>query len=151
MNERDDIIARLTSDQRAALKAGDKVRVATLRLLLSELNNRRIELGRALVEEEAVEVFARGLKQRREAEEQYREGGREELAEREAAEAAIIAEYMPEPIGDDELGALIDAAIAEIGATGPQQMGAVMGIVMPQVKGRVDGAAVSSIVRERLS
>lgn len=151
MSDTENVVEQLTSDQRAALKAGDKIRVATLRLLLSEINNRRIELGRPLTEDDAIEVFSRGLKQRREAEEQYRQGGRDELADREAAEAAIIAEYMPEPIDEDELAALIDAAVAETGATGPQDMGSVMGIVMPQVKGRVDGAVVSASVRERLA
>lgn len=146
-----EIEKRLESDLRSALKAGDRLRVSTLRMVSSELKNRRIELGRDLADEDAIEVLVRERKRRAEAEEQFRKGGREELAGREAAEAAVIAEYLPEPMSDEELDRLIDEAIAESGATGPEQMGMVMGLVMPRVKGRAEGAAVSRRVRERLS
>ncbi|MDX1622408.1 MAG: GatB/YqeY domain-containing protein [Gemmatimonadota bacterium] len=146
-----EILERIQEDLNSALKAGEKLRVSTLRMLSSELKNRRIDLGRELEDEEAVEVLFRARKQRREAEEQYREAGREELAEREAAEAEIVQAYLPEPLSDEELDRIIDEAIEETGATDPGQMGAVMGRVMPRVKGRAQGAEVSRRVRERLA
>ncbi|HUP00244.1 MAG TPA: GatB/YqeY domain-containing protein [Gemmatimonadota bacterium] len=144
------IVERIAVDQRSALKAGDKMRLSTLRLALSDLKNRRIELGRDLTDEDALEVLTRAQKQRREAEEQYRKGGRQELAEREAAEAAILQEYLPEPLDDSGLDRLIEAAIAATGATDVKEMGKVMGRLMPEVRGRADGAVVSARVKERL-
>jgi hypothetical protein len=142
---------RIREDQKAAMKAGDKVRLATLRLMANDLKNRQIELGRPLEEADFIEVLSRARKQRRESEEQYRSGGRQDLADREAAEAGIIREYLPEPVDPARLDEMIDAAIAESGAAGPADMGKVMGRLMPQVKGRVDGAELSRKVRERLS
>lgn len=146
-----DVEERIREDQKAALKAGDKVRVATLRLMSNDLKNRQIELGRALAEADVIEVLSRARKQRRESEEQYRSGGRQDLADREAAEAAIIQEYLPEPVDPARLDQMIEAAIADTGASGPADMGKVMARLMPEVKGRVDGAELSRKVRERLS
>ncbi len=146
-----DIQDRIREDQKAALKAGDRLRLATLRMMANDLKNRQIELGRPLEEGDVIEVLSRARKQRRESEEQYRSGGREELAEREAAEAAIIQEYLPQPIEESELDRLIDETIAATGASGPGDMGKVMGGLMPRLKGRVEGAEVSRKVRERLS
>ncbi|MGH7556871.1 MAG: GatB/YqeY domain-containing protein [Gemmatimonadota bacterium] len=146
-----DIQDRIREEQKAALKAGDKLRLATLRMLANDLKNRQIELGRPLEEGDVIEVLSRARKQRRESEEQYRTGGREELAEREATEATIIDEYLPEAIDEAALDRMIDDAIAAIGASGPGDMGKVMGHLMPQVKGRVEGSEVSRKVRERLS
>ena len=146
-----DLPDRIREDQKTAMKAGDKVRLATLRLIANDLKNRQIELGRALEEADVLEVLSRARKQRRESEEQYRSGGRPDLADREAAEAAIIREYLPEPVDPARLDEMIDAAIAETGAAGPADMGKVMGRLMAQVKGRVDGADLSRRVRERLA
>lgn len=148
MNE---IRERIEADIKSAMKAGDKVRVSTLRMVSSELKNERIARGEDLDEDAVIGVLAKARKQRLEAQEQYREGGRVDLAEKEAAEAAIIQEYLPEPIPDEELEQLIDAAIAETGATSPRDMGAVMGRVMPDVRGRVEGSEVSRRVKGRLS
>jgi len=144
------IVERIQADQTAALKARERERVSALRLLTAELQNRRIELGRDLTDEDAIEILTRALKQRREAEEQFSRGGRPELAAKEAAEADVIREYLPEPIAEEELGRLIDAAIAETGATSMRDMGAVMGRLMPAIKGRAEGAVVSARVKERL-
>jgi hypothetical protein len=146
-----DVQDRIREDQKAAMKSGDKVRLATLRLISNDLKNRQIELGRPLEEADFVEVLSRARKQRRESEEQYRSGGRQDLADREAVEAGIIQEYLPEPVDPARLDEMIDAAIAESGAAGPADMGKVMGRLMPQVKGRVDGGELSRKVRERLS
>lgn len=145
-----EIVKRIEGHQREALKARERERLSALRLLSSELQNRRIELQRDLTDEEAIEVLSRALKQRQEAAEQYTKGGRPELAAREAAEAEVIREYLPEPVSEEELDGMIDAAIAEVGATTMRDMGAVMGRLMPMVKGRADGAAVSARVKERL-
>lgn len=146
-----DVQDRIRDDQKAAMKAGDKLRVATLRLIANDLKNRQIELGRPLEEADVLDVLSRARKQRRESEEQYRSGRRPDLADREASEAAIIQEYLPEPVDPARLDRMIDAAIAETGAAGPADMGKVMGRLMPQVKGRVDGADLSRRVRERLA
>lgn len=146
-----EIQQRIDVDVRSAMKAGDRVRVSTLRMLSSELKNRRIELGRDLTVEDEMEILTRAAKQRKESEDQYRAGARPELADREAVEAGIVREYLPEPIEAGELDRLIDAAVAETGATGPRDMGAVMGRLMPQVKGRAEGGEVSRRVRERLA
>lgn len=144
------IVERIREEQKLALKGGQKDRLSGLRLLASELKNRSIELGREPTDDEAIEVLMRALKQRRESEEQYVKGGRPELAAREAAEADVIRSFLPEPLADEDLDALIDAAIAETGATSLREMGAVMGIVMPAVKGRAEGSTVSARVKERL-
>ena len=144
------IVERIQADQKSALKAGEKERLSTLRLLSSELKNRRIELGKDLTDEDAIEVLMKALKQRRESEEQYARGGRPELAAREAAEAEVIREYLPAQLSGEELDAMVDDAIAESGATSLKDMGAVMGRLMPKLKGRAEGAAVSARVKERL-
>jgi uncharacterized protein YqeY len=146
----DGIVDRIQADQKTALKARERERVSALRLLSSELTNRRIALGRDLTDDDAIEVLTRALKQRRESEEQFEKGGRPELAAKEAAEAEVIRAYLPEPIAEDELNRLIDAAIAETGATSMRDMGAVMGRLMPDLKGRAEGAVVSARVKERL-
>jgi len=144
------VVERIQEDQKLALKAREKERLSTLRLLSSELKNRRIELGRDLSDDDAVEVLMRALKQRRESEDQFTRGGRPELAAREAAEAEVIRGYLPEPLADEELDGMIDAAIVEAGATSLKDMGAVMGRLMPMVKGRAEGSVVSARVKERL-
>ena len=146
-----EVLDRIRDDQKTAMKTGDKVRLATLWLIANDLKNRQIELGRTLEEADVLEVLSRARKQRRESEEQYRLGRRPDLADREAAEAAIIREYLPEPVDPARLDEMIDAAIAETGAAGPADMGKVMGRLMAQVKGRVDGADLSRRVRERLA
>lgn len=145
-----EIVQRIEGDQKAALKAREKERLSALRLLTSELKNRRIELQRDLTDDDAIEILSKALKQRQEAAEQFTRGNRPELAARESAEAEVIREYLPEPVSEEELQSMIDAAIAEVGATSMRDMGAVMGRLMPLVKGRADGAAVSARVKERL-
>ena len=146
-----DIVERIRADQKTALKAGERLRLSTLRLLASELHNRRIEAGRDLTDEEAMEVLGRALKKRREAQEQYAKAGREDRAEVEAAEAEVIEGYLPARLAGSELDAPIDEAVAATGAASARDFGSVMGHLMPRVKGRADGAEVSRKVKERLS
>ena len=141
----------IESGMRAAMKAGDAVRVSTLRMAMAAAHNRQIELGHELTDAEVIEVIDRQVKQRRESIELYRQGGRPELADAEEAEMAILREYLPEALTDAELERLAREAVASTGATGPADMGRVMGALVPQTKGRADGKAVSDLVRRLLS
>jgi uncharacterized protein YqeY len=143
--------ARLEAALRDAMRAGDELRRSTLRMALAAAHNRRIELRRELRDEEIVEVLARQGKQHRESIEHYRAGGRDDRAAREEAELAIIEEFLPAPLGADELEDLIRTAIAETGATGPSDLGRVMGRISPHVKGRADGREVADEVRRQLA
>jgi uncharacterized protein YqeY len=140
------LLEQIQDDVKAAMKAGEKDRVRALRLVASELQKAAKE-GQA----DEVEVLQRERKRRLEAAEAYHDGGRDELAADEEHEAEIISGYLPEPLSDDELGAIVGDAVAESGASSPQEMGKVMSLVMPQVKGRADGKRVSAAVREKLS
>ena len=135
----------------AAAKARDQKRLGTLRLLLDALKKeskeKRIELG----EEGEIAVLKRERKRRSEAAEAYRAGGRSELAASEEAEAALIEEYLPEEISDEELDALVTSALEETNAESPKEMGKVMAAVMPKVSGRADGKRVNALVRAKLA
>jgi len=141
----------LSTAMRAAMKAGDAQRVNTLRMAMAASHNRQIELGHELTDAEVVEVLDRQVKQRRESIELFRAGGRAELADAEEAEIAVLREFLPEPLAADELERLARDAVAATGATGPADMGKVMGALVPQTKGRADGKAVSDLVRRLLS
>ncbi len=135
---------------RDAMRARDQRRTSTLRMAMAAAHNRRIELGRALTDEDVVEVLGKQVKQRRESIEQFRAGGREEMAANEEAEAQILAEFLPEQLSEADLAALVDQAVAETGASSPGDMGKVMGALMPRTKGRADGKVVSNLVKRRL-
>lgn len=141
---------RIESAMRDSMRARDERRTQTLRMAMSAAHNRQIEVGRPLTDEDYVEILGKQVKQRRESIEAFRSGGREAMAENEAAEAAILAEFLPEPLSDDELEGLVRAAISETGATSPRDLGKVMGKVVPQTKGRADGKVVSDLVRRLL-
>jgi uncharacterized protein len=145
-----EVADRLTAQIKEALKAGDRVRLATLRLLAAAVKNREVELGHELTEDELAEVAGREVKRRKEAAEAFDGGGRPELAEKERAEQAILETYLPEQLSGQDLERVIDQAIAATGAAGPCDVGKVMGHVMAAHKGRVDGGAVNRMVRERL-
>lgn len=141
---------RLSLELREAMKARDRTRLATIRLLMTAVREREVEVGHDLSDEEVQEVAATQVKRRREAAEAYEEGDRPELAEKERAEQAILETYLPEQLSDEELEAIIEEAVAATGASGPGDMGTVMGRVMGQVKGRADGNEVRRRVAERL-
>ena len=128
------------------MKAREKERVHALRLIVSELQKAEKDKGA-----DEVQVLQRERKRRLEAAEAYRDGGRREQAEAEEREAEIIASYMPEQLSEDELHAIVGDAVAQSGAGSPQEMGKVMALVMPKVKGRADGKRVSAAVKEILS
>jgi uncharacterized protein YqeY len=145
------LIAQIEDEVKAAMRARDRVRADALRLTLAALRSAEKELQRPLREDEELQVLQRERKRRLEAAEAFRSGGREEQASQEERELTVIEEFMPEPIGEDELEQIIDDAIAETGATSLRDLGRVMADVMPQVSGRADGSTVSRLVREKLA
>jgi len=145
------MIARMEDELKEAMLARDGDRRDALRLLLNSLKAAEKELQRPLSDEEELQVLQRERKRRIEAAEAFRGGGRDEQAESEERELAVLQEFMPEPLSEDELEEIVDDAIAENGATSLQDLGRVMADVMPQVAGRADGSAVSQLVREKLA
>jgi uncharacterized protein YqeY len=139
------VLEQIQADVKDAMKAGEKQRVHALRLVVNELQKAAKENGG-----DELEVLQRERKRRFEAAEAYRDGGRTDLAEAEEHEAELIAGYMPEQLSDEELNAIVGDAVAESGASSPKEMGKVMALVMPQVKGRADGKRVSNAVKELL-
>jgi uncharacterized protein len=144
---------RLRSDLTTAMKARDQVRVATLRMALTAVTTAETsgDAHHDLTDDDVMGVLTRETKKRRESAEAFDGAGRTELAERERAEEQVLAEYLPQPLTDDELTALVSAAITETGAEGPRQMGQVMKVVQPQVGSRADGKRVSTEVKRQLS
>jgi uncharacterized protein YqeY len=145
------LIARIEEELKAAMRARDQERTDTLRLTLASLRSAEKEVQRPLKDDEELHVLQRERKRRHEAAEAFRDGGREEQAAKEERELAVIQEFMPEPIEEEELERIIDNAIAETGATSLRDLGRVMADVMPQVAGRADGSTVSQLVREKLA
>jgi uncharacterized protein len=133
-----------------AMKARRGEEVAALRLALSALKSAAIDARKDLSDEEAVAVLQREARKRREAEQAYRDAGRPERADREAFERSVIDRFLPAALEPAELARLVDEAVAATGATGPKELGKVMGRLMPQVKGRADGNEVRRLVQERL-
>jgi uncharacterized protein YqeY len=140
------VVDTVKQDLTAAMKAGEKDRVGALRLVLSELQKSAKDGS-----DDELAVLRRERKRRLESAGAFRDAGRDELAAGEEAEAEIIAAYLPAELGDDELRSIVRTAVAESGATTPQDMGAVMKAAMPKVGGRADGKRVSALVREELS
>lgn len=144
---------RLRSDLTVSMRGRDELRTATIRMVLTAVTNAEVAgaQAREISDDEVVGVLAKEAKKRRDAADAFRQGGRQDLAEREDAEAAVIAGYLPAPLTDDELDALVDAAVAETGATSLREMGAVMKRLATDVAGRADGARVAAAVKARLA
>lgn len=139
--------ARLRADLNQARRDRDRVRTLVLSTTLSEVRNREIELGAEASDDDVLQVIGRAIKQRRDAAEQMAAGGRPELAEKEEREAELLGAYLPEQLGEDDVRGLV----REIVEGGADQMGAVMGQLMPRIRGRFDGKDANRIVREELS
>ena len=134
-----------------ALKAGDKIEVSVLRMLLSEIKNKRIEERVDDLPEEGVNALMQKMaKRHKESIEKFKEGERDDLVEKETSELAILEKYLPEQISEEELKKIVYEAIARTGASSMKDMGRVMSDVMAQVKGRADGSAISRIAKEKL-
>jgi uncharacterized protein YqeY len=144
---------RLRADLTTAIKGRDELRAATLRMALTAVTNEEVagKQARTLSDDDVVVVLGREAKKRREAAEAFDGAGRAELADRERAEGEVLAGYLPAQLTDDEVAAIVSAAIAESGAAGPQAMGQVMKLVQPQVVGRAEGGRVAAEVRRQLA
>jgi uncharacterized protein len=140
------LLNQVQDDVKTAMKAGERERVHALRMIADALQKAEKDNGA-----DPVEVLQRERKRRLEAADAYRDGGRSDAAEAEEREAEIITSYMPEQLSDEDLRAIVGDALAESGASSPQEMGKVMSLVMPQVKGRADGKRVSAAVKEMLT
>lgn len=143
---------RLRADLTTSMKARDALRSSTIRMVLTAISNAEVagKEARELTDDDIVSILATETKKRREAAEAFESGNRPELAEKERAEAVIIADYLPAALSDDEVAQLVAEAIASTGADSLKQMGQVMGVVTPQTKGRADGAAVAAEVKRQL-
>ena len=145
------LITEIEEDVKVAMLARDAERRDALRLILASLRSAEKDLQRPLSQDEELQVLQRERKRRSEAAEAFRAGGREAQAAKEETELAILEEFMPAPLSEEELERIVDDAIAETGATNLRDMGRVMADVMPQIAGRADGSAVGQLVREKLA
>lgn len=141
---------RLAAESRAALKAGERIKLGALRLLAASAKNREVELRHPLTDEEFVEVARREVKRRKEAIEAYSAAGRDDLVAKESEEQRVLEAYLPAALSEAELDTLVEEGVSATGASGPGDMGKVMGYVMGKAKGRADGREVQAKVRDRL-
>ena len=144
------IQGKLMEDMKVAMKAGDKIRLETIRGLRSQFKNVEIDKGRSLTDDEEIQVLMNAAKKRKESIEQFRSVNRVDRAAEEEKELEIIQEYLPEQMSQEEIAELVNQVIQEVGATSPGDMGKVMGKTMSQVKGRAEGKLVKKIVQEKL-
>lgn len=141
---------RLLEDMKTAMKAKDKTTLTAIRFARSAMKNREIELGKPLDEEDALKVIVSLIKQHKDSIEQYQQGGRDDLVEREQAELAILEAYLPQQLSEEDIRALVTEAIAAVQATSVKDMGKVMHYIMPKVQGRADGKQINQLVKEQL-
>jgi len=146
-----DLRTRFGEDFKQSLRSGDKLRLSVIRLLTALIKNREVEKRGPLTDAEVLQAIVASCRQRQEAVEQFRRGGRQDLADKESAELEILQSYLPKPLTSEELHTMVLEAIREVQATSPKEMGKVMGVLMPRVTGRADGKMVNTLVREALS
>lgn len=144
------LVQKLHQEMLKALKEGERERVSVLRYALSALKNREKDLGRELEDEEAYQVLRGLIKKGREAIEQFRQGKRDDLVQKEEREIEVLESFLPKALSDEELEAIIEEAIRELGAQGPRDLGRVMKAVMTKVKGQAEGQRVSELVKKKL-
>lgn len=142
---------RLTDDMKAAMKSGDKDTLGVIRLVNAAIKQKEVDERIQLDDAQVIAVLDKMVKQRKDSVEQYEKAGREDLAAVERAEIAVIERYLPAKLGEAELLAAIDAAIAQTGASGPADMGKLMGVLKPKLAGQADMGQVSALVKRRLS
>jgi uncharacterized protein YqeY len=142
---------RLDQDMKSAMREKAELKLSTIRMLKSAIKYREIELMKPLDDAGIEGVLATEIKRRRDSVEQYKAGNRQDLADKEAAEIAILQAYLPQQLGEAELRAKVEEAVKKVGAQGPKDMGAVMKALMPEVQGKAEGKLVSELVKARLS
>lgn len=145
------LLETLNADMKQAMKEKNKEALSVIRMVKSTVMNEQINLGHDLTEEEELTVLSREVKQRHESLSEFEKGGRDDLAAGIKSELAILAKYLPAQLSEDEVFAIIKAAISKTGATTPKDMGKVMGVVTPQVKGKADGKFVANQVKSLLA
>ena len=145
------IYQRVTAEVKVAMKARDKSRLGALRLILADFKRIEVDERIELDDERVLVILDKMIKQRKDSLKQFEDAGREDLASQEALEIAVIADFLPDQLSDDEVSGVVKAAIAETGASSMQDMGKVMAIVKPQVQGKADMGAVSGLVKTQLS
>ena len=145
------LLKKLQDEMKTAMKSGEKDRLSVIRMLISEIKKVQIDKKKELSDEEIIQVLQRYAKQRKESIKQYREAGREDLAQKEETELKVVQEFLPKPLSEEEIEKIIEQVIAETGASSMKDMGRVMKSVMEKIKGRADGSVVSSIVKKKLS
>lgn len=141
---------RFSSELKDSLKSGDRLKLSTIRLIMASLKNREIEKRGSLSEEEIIDLLVSLSKQRKESIEEFKKGGRQDLVDKETEELKIIESYMPQQLTPEEIKKIIGETITETGASGPKDIGKVMKVLMPKVKGRADGKLVNEMVKELL-
>ncbi|MGH8505393.1 MAG: GatB/YqeY domain-containing protein [Stenotrophobium sp.] len=146
-----DLKTRILEDVKSAMKAGEKLRLSVLRMLTAEMKQREVVDSVELTDAVVMASIEKMVKQRRDSEKQYLDGGRPELAAKEADEIKILLAYLPQQLGDAELAALVAQAIAETGAAGGKDMGKVMAWIKPRVQGRADMGKLSGLIKQKLS
>lgn len=145
------LIEQLKEEQKLAMKAKDKLRLGTIRLALSAIKQREVDERITLSDDDILAVLTKMVKQRRDSVTQYEAANRQDLADAEKAEITVLEEFMPQPLTDEEVSALVDKAITDSGAAGMQDMGNVMGVLKPLLQGRADMGKVSGLVRSKLA
>ncbi|CAH0526897.1 GatB/YqeY domain-containing protein [Vibrio hippocampi] len=145
------LIDTLKEEQKLAMKAKDKLRLGTIRLALAAIKQREVDERITLDDDQILAVLTKLVKQRRDSVTQYESAGRQDLADVEKAEIIVLEDFMPQPLTDEEVSALVESAIAESEAAGMQDMGKVMGVLKPQIQGRADMGKVSGLVRAKLA
>ncbi len=144
------LIDRLKDEQKAAMKAKDKPRLSTIRLIMAAIKQLEVDGQKTLNDDEVIAVLTKMVKQRRDSVAQYESAGRQDLADAEAAEIVVIEEFLPQPLSDEEVEQLVKNAVAETEAASMQDMGKVMAVVKPQIQGRADMGKVSQLVKALL-
>ncbi|AYW45326.1 GatB/YqeY domain-containing protein [Tetragenococcus koreensis] len=145
------LLTKLNDDMKAAMKNKDKESLQVIRMLKASLQNEKINLGRDLTEEEELTIISREMKQRRDSLAEFEKVGRDDLAEKTKSEIAIVENYLPAQLTEEEIRQIVSEAIEQTGASSPKEFGKVMGVVMPQVKGKADGNQVNAVVKELLN
>ncbi|QJS98259.1 GatB/YqeY domain-containing protein [Dolosigranulum pigrum] len=145
------VLDQLNQDMKVAMKAKDKAKLKTIRMLKASLQNEKLAKQDDLTEQEELDILAREKKQRLDSLQEFKQAGRDDLVDEVEEELAIVAEYLPEPLSDNEVKEIVQSVIDSVNASGMQDMGKVMGAVMPKVKGRADGNFVSEVVKAKLS
>jgi len=145
------MLEKIRNDLKAAMKAGDKTALSTLRMVLSAIKSKQVEAGEELSEADVIAVIEKGVKTRKESIEQFKKGGRDDLVAKEEAELKVLEKYLPQRLSEEEVRSLVDKIIAEEGASNKGDIGKVMKRIMAEYRGQVDGKQVQQIVAEKLS